>query len=546
MKALSLVRKLQLMTAVAIVTSITIGAVCFYGLHQASVSLLHTHEQIIPTQEAVQHIHTLFERYRISTLRHAQSLLPVQMSEIDKERQEIRPQLMANIDHYEKTFVDSEEDKVQIAKIRELAARYQTVTDGILHVSGDGAKSLDQLGSLSRRLVADATPIANDLEGRLKSLIDMHEKEARDSRNAAIAMKATSERIAMGVIVLGVVVVSLLGFTVGRSIKQRLTLMGEVLEHIQKDRDFTRKLDDRYPDELGLMAMRVNLLIEAIKGNLREIASNASTVSMASSRMAGNAQQVASAAQVQSRAATDIASAVEQMAVSVNMVGDQANQAHALSARAGGNAKAGEQVMSQTVSDIKDIALTVTQASQHMQELNTQSVKITEIVSVIRDVADQTNLLALNAAIEAARAGDLGRGFAVVADEVRLLAERTSVSTREITGTITTIRQITENATQSMQQAVERVADGVSRASGAGQAIQEINQSSTESATIVAEMAAAIHEQEVATQSIAVQVEKVAEMAQAASAASAESANASRELDGLANQMQKIVGSYRV
>jgi methyl-accepting chemotaxis protein len=161
-------------------------------------------------------------------------------------------------------------------------------------------------------------------------------------------------------------------------------------------------------------------------------------------------------------------------------------------------------------------------------------------------VADQTNLLALNAAIEAARAGDLGRGFAVVADEVRLLAERTSVSTREITGTITTIRQITENATQSMQQAVERVADGVSRASGAGQAIQEINQSSTESATIVAEMAAAIHEQEVATQSIAVQVEKVAEMAQAASAASAESANASRELDGLANQMQKIVGSYRV
>lgn len=64
-------------------------------------------------------------------------------------------------------------------------------------------------------------------------------------------------------------------------------------------------------------------------------------------------------------------------------------------------------------------------------ELEEKLVKLTEIVSTIRDIASQTNLLALNAAIEAARAGEAGRGFAVVADEIRKLATLTSVATQK-------------------------------------------------------------------------------------------------------------------
>lgn len=90
-----------------------------------------------------------------------------------------------------------------------------------------------------------------------------------------------------------------------------------------------------------------------------------------------------------------------------------------------------------TLSHAKRGSETIHGSFESMAVVHESLSKIGQIINAIRGIADKTNLLSLNAAIEAARAGEHGRGFAVVADEVSKLAEKSSVSVKQIAGILT-------------------------------------------------------------------------------------------------------------
>jgi len=87
-----------------------------------------------------------------------------------------------------------------------------------------------------------------------------------------------------------------------------------------------------------------------------------------------------------------------------------------------------------------------------VEELTAASQKISEVVTLIADIAAQTNLLALNATIEAARAGRAGKGFAVVAAEVKNLADQTAKATDKIDTQISSIQSAASDAVAAIQE----------------------------------------------------------------------------------------------
>lgn len=119
-----------------------------------------------------------------------------------------------------------------------------------------------------------------------------------------------------------------------------------------------------------------------------------------------------------------------------------------------------EEVVVQTKRGAESSGAVVNDAIAAMGEIEQSSSKISQITSVIEEIAFQTNLLALNAGVEAARAGEAGRGFAFVASEVRALAQRSSAAAREIAGLIS--------------QSSDQVKRGVTRVAEAGQSLSGI------------------------------------------------------------------------
>lgn len=116
----------------------------------------------------------------------------------------------------------------------------------------------------------------------------------------------------------------------------------------------------------------------------------------------------------------------------------------------------------------------VEESSAKIKALEGLSSQIEGFASVIASISNRTNILSLNASIEAARAGEHGRGFAVVASEVRNLAEQSSKSSKEISGTISQVQSSVKETVTSMNSIFENATKQKEKADQVGNVLKKV------------------------------------------------------------------------
>ncbi len=277
--------------------------------------------------------------------------------------------------------------------------------------------------------------------------------------------------------------------------------------------DLSKRISADFHGRLGDLKDDANKTADRLSGIVQQIQSAAGEVRNAAGEISSGTEDLSNRTEQAASNLEETAASTEEMASTVRQNADNAKNASDVAGKANHSAKTGGDVVEQAVTA--------------MAGIEQSAKKITEIISVIDEIAFQTNLLALNASVEAARAGEAGKGFAVVAQEVRQLAQRSAQAASDIKAVI--------------QDSNGQVKDGVELVGRAGEALNQIVGSVAEVAEIVQEIANASQEQALGVQEINNSITSMDEMTQQNSALVEQSSAAARSLGDQAGALTELM-----
>jgi len=282
--------------------------------------------------------------------------------------------------------------------------------------------------------------------------------------------------------------------------------------------DLTADIEVHSTDETGQLLGALRSMNNSLAEMVHTVRQGSDNIATGSTQIATGNADLSSRTETQASNLEETAASMEQLTSTVQQNADTSREAARLAREARQAAEEGGVVVGRVVAT--------------MQDINDSSRRISDIIGVIDGIAFQTNILALNAAVEAARAGEQGRGFAVVAGEVRSLAKRSADAAREIKQLIGQSVDRVESGTGLVAQAGDSVGRIVEQVARVSQLIDGITLASQEQSDGIAQVGSAVAQLDQVTQQNAALVE--------------ESAAAAESLRSQAEQLAKVVGTFRL
>jgi len=293
--------------------------------------------------------------------------------------------------------------------------------------------------------------------------------------------------------------------------------LGEGLKNLAAG-DLTLRLGEGFTEAYAQIRDDFNEAIEKLKHTMLSVVSSTSAINSGTREISDAANDLSQRTERQAASLEETAAALHEITATVEKSAEGANHAR--------------QVVAVADEGAKKSAVVVRQAVEAMDAIAKSAQQISQIISVIDEIAFQTNLLALNAGVEAARAGEAGRGFAVVASEVRALAQRSAEAAKEIKGLISASTNQVDHGVKLVAETGRSLERIVTQVAEINAVIGEIASGAKEQATALAEVNTAIGQMDQVTQQNATMVE--------------ESTAASRSLSEETEQLSGLIGQFRV
>jgi methyl-accepting chemotaxis protein len=368
----------------------------------------------------------------------------------------------------------------------------------------------------------------------------------------SISMKKTQDAVAKTRHIIALITVLLSLSSIGilfLAVRSALlTPLQGVLRFVEMtaNKDFRSRLEIRFHDDIGRLSVSINQMAEGLGKAIRGIAHVTDELSANANHLKEAMNDTVSGTDHQAQQVSLIATAAEEMSQTVQGISHSSTIASTSAHEAMNVAIQGKEVLRQSVVKTNLAGEATKELSTMIEKLNSRVLEISDIISVISEIADQTNLLALNAAIEAARAGEQGRGFAVVADEVRRLAAKTMKATQEISNTIKAVQTDSGQTGKSMKAALGHVTDSVAFMTTAHESLDKIVNSVQKTADEITQIATSIEQQTLTSEDIAKNIEDISQIASRTQASTGKLRMIFEGLNNLSQHLKSTVDEFKL